>query len=181
MNNENNSMKMVIAKLPSWVKYGILVIIILSVNIAYIEMRIELEKEQSDVRLYFLESRVKISYANSSPVFIDLIRTDEIANYNELTEGSKIEFQLINSQLGLEANFSKVEIYFYMEKQLWMKYDLIQANFFIEDNSGVIRKYDFYKSTDGLPIYIGLADVSNLMWKDAVPQEIRANVIFSNI
>ncbi len=177
----NVSKKINKAMFLSLVKYGILFVLLFGSNLVYTELRINMEKEESDVRLYFLECRVKVSYHNISPVFIDLLRMDTIVDYNKLTEDSKIEFQLVNSQLGLEANFTKVELYFYVEMQLWMKYDVVQANFFIDEISGVIRKYDFYKSTDGMPIYIGLYDVSNLMWKDAVPQEIKTSVIFSNI
>ncbi len=173
--------KIQLPKIPSWIKLVVFVILICGSNIAYTEIRINIEKEESYARLYFLECRVRVSYDNGSPIFIDLIRSDDIIEYNQLTEGDRIEFQLINSQLGIIANFSKVEIYFYIEQQLWMKYDLIQANFFIEDKLGVIRKYDFDKSIDGMPIYIGIRDITNLMWKDAVPQEIRANVIFNNI
>lgn len=166
-------------KFPSWVKFGIFVILICGSNIAYTEIRIDIEKEKSYIRHYYIECRVKVSYHELSPIFIDLIREDDIIEYNKLTGEDRLEFQFINSHLDIEANFSKVEIYFYLEKQLWMKYDVIQANFFIEDKSGVIRKYDFDESIDGIPIYIGVRDVSNLMFKDAVPQAIRTNVIFN--
>lgn len=171
-----------IPPIPSWIKVLLLVVLVSGVSIGYTEIRIGMEKGNSYIRFFYVESRIKVSYKSAESVFIDLIRTDTILESNQLTGSEKLEFHFSNLETGVIANFSKIEIVFYVEYQLYKKYDSIKGSFFIEDKTGFIRKHDFDESIEGLPLYVAYIDItiSANMWKDAVPQVVSTSVIFHN-
>lgn len=176
----NNRRNITIPLIPTWFKVLVLVILVSSISVGYTEIRINMEKGNSYIRFFYVESRIKVSFNSADPNFIDLIRTDTILESNQLTGEEKLKFYFSNQEIGVVANFSKVEIVFYVEYQLYKKYVSIEGSFFIEDKSGVIRKYDFDESNEGLPVYIAYIDVSSIMFKDAVPQLVSTSVIFHN-
>lgn len=170
-----------IPTIPSWIKTLALIILIFGSSVLFTEYRINEEKQnESYIRFFYVESRIKVSFDDSEPRFIDLIRIDSIYNVDDFSGSEQLKFDFLNSHIDVEANFSDVELFFYIEVQLYDKFESIVGSFFIEDKTGVIRKHEFTTSTEGLEIYIGIINVQNLMWKDAVPQEIKTSVLFTN-
>ena len=161
-------------------RYRIVVMLLLLFPIIYFESRFVMERENGWLEQRYISCRVKVTYKDSTSVFIDLIKDDSLIETNNLIRDVREEFAFVNTQLGIIANFSKIELVFYVDNQLYSQYEQIQGNFYIEDKSGVIRKYDFEKSKEGFPFFIATRDISNIMNKEAVPQEIRTNVRFTN-
>ncbi len=161
-------------------KNVIVIFFLMLLPLVYFEIRFAMEKDDAWVEYHYLQCKVKVSYNSNETKYIDIIRNDEIITINKLTGEQNLEYTFINTNLGLIANFSKVEVVFYMDKDLYSDYEQIEGRFFIEDKSGVIRKYDYDLSLDGLPFYISIRNITYLMNKDAVPQEIRINVKLTN-
>ena len=161
-------------------RYRIVVILLLIFPIVYFESRFTMEREDGWLEQRYIFCRVKVTYKDNTSVFIDLIKDDSLIQSNNVIRDVREEFAFVNTQLGIIANFSKIEIVFYVDNQLYHQYEQIQGNFYIEDKTGVLRKYDFEKSIEGFPFFIATRDISNIMNKEAVPQEIRANVRFTN-
>jgi len=166
---------------PSWVKTLALIILILGSSVLFTDYRINQEKQnESYIRYFYVESRVKVSFNGADPKFIDLIRIDSILEADDFSGTERLEFEFLNSNIGVDANFSGIELFFYIEVQLYDKFESIVGSFFIEDKTGIIRKHEFSTSSEGMEIYVGIIDIQNLMWKDDVPQEIRTSVLFTN-
>lgn len=161
-------------------KNVIVIISILLFSVLYFEVRFTMEREEAWVQYRYLETKIKVSYKDNSTNFINLIAVKSEIEINDLTGEQQLFYTFVNSNLGIVANFSKVEIWFYIGIDLYLEFEQIRGRFFIEDKTGVIRRYDFGKSQDGMPYYIAKRDISNLMFKEAVPEEINADVLFTN-
>ena len=180
MENSNKNLKKNLRIVLLKYKNVIVVIFLILLPLVYFEIRFTMERDQAWIEYHFVQCKVKVSYNTNETKYIDIIRNDEIITVNKLTGEQNLEYTFINSNLGIVANFSKVEVVFYMDKDLYSEYEQIEGRFFIEDKSGVIRKYDYDLSLEGLPFYISIRDISNLMFKDAVPNEIRITIKLFN-
>lgn len=178
--NDGKKRVITIPTIPSWVKTLALIILILGSSILFTEYRINQEiQDESYVRFFYVETRIKVSYNGADPKFIDLIRIDSIYELDDFSGAEQLQFDFLNSNIGVEANFSDIELFFYIELQLYDKFESIVGSFFIDEKTGIIRKHEFSTSTEGLALYVGIIDIQNLMWKDNVPQEIKTSVLFT--
>ncbi len=129
---------------------------------------------------YQVDARIKISFDEDNPRWIDLFLTSWYKEMNNKTMKQRFQYSFSHQELGLSANFSRIDLFIYVEACAFVDFARIEGTYHIEDRTGIVRTYTFHDSNEGMEWKIAQTDISNLMWQENPPQEILLSVVLSN-
>jgi len=132
--------------------------------------------ERKNIQRFDVRVSLKVEFFTQDDVWISLDQ-DYVEYYNDpVARQEDLIYLFSKDNLGLEANWKAIFINFYIVVEAFNDFRFIEAKFTVENSSDIFDGIDFKLMQGDLPFYHYQHDISNLMWKQEVPQYISAQV-----
>lgn len=164
---------------PIYLAILILGIIILPIgfSIIYFELKLApiFNYDPNMAKKHDVRAKLRIQHLNGTVHWINLIE-DKYEKIDDPEQRiTKLSYEFSNSQLRLNATFSLVELTIFVPEEGYEYFLEIEIEWHVENNAGYGKKSAGAFTYNGRD-YVSELDITNVMWKDDVPDTVESKV-----